>query len=138
MADTLEAVSRCNADRRVIALYSTPTSRPTLALHDLETGSTETLAAAEYGSIDPKEFVDAQHIRYESFDGLSIPALLYVPRDLAAGTTCPAMVYVHGGTFRSGNKTSPELVDEANTLAKEGYVVLTASSAEPILGSMPP
>src|SRR3954454_1469951 len=34
----------------------------------------------------------------------------------------PAIVWVHGGSFRSGDKTSPELVDEANTFAKEGYV----------------
>ena len=35
----------------------------------------------------------------------------------------PLVVYVHGGSFKNGDKTSPELVDEANTLAKEGYVV---------------
>ncbi len=34
----------------------------------------------------------------------------------------PAIIWVHGGSFRSGDKTSPELVDEANTFAKEGYV----------------
>jgi dipeptidyl aminopeptidase/acylaminoacyl peptidase len=86
-----------NDDRRIVVLYSTPTARPTLALHDLETGTTETLVAAEYGSIDPRDFVDAQHIWYESFDGLRIPALLYAPRDVPAGATLPAMVYVHGG-----------------------------------------
>jgi acetyl esterase/lipase len=34
----------------------------------------------------------------------------------------PAIVWVHGGSFTSGDKTSPELVDEANTFAHEGYV----------------
>ena len=34
----------------------------------------------------------------------------------------PAIVWVHGGSFSSGDKTSPELVDEANTFAKKGYV----------------
>jgi carboxylesterase type B len=29
---------------------------------------------------------------------------------------------VHGGSFSSGNKSSPELVDESNTFAKKGYV----------------
>jgi acetyl esterase/lipase len=33
-----------------------------------------------------------------------------------------AIVWVHGGSFRGGDKTSPELVDEANNFAKEGYV----------------
>jgi acetyl esterase/lipase len=34
----------------------------------------------------------------------------------------PAIVWVHGGSFTSGDKTSPELVDEANTFAQKGYV----------------
>jgi acetyl esterase/lipase len=34
----------------------------------------------------------------------------------------PAIVWVHGGSFSSGDKTSPELVDEANTFAKKGYL----------------
>src|SRR3954454_14400039 len=34
----------------------------------------------------------------------------------------PAIVWVHGGSFCCGDKTSPELIDEANTFAKEGYV----------------
>lgn len=37
-------------------------------------------------------------------------------------TNRPAVVWVHGGGFSSGNKTSPELVDEATTFAKKGYV----------------
>src|SRR5215471_12830186 len=36
--------------------------------------------------------------------------------------TRPAIVWVHGGSFTAGTKTSPELVDEANTFAMEGYV----------------
>jgi predicted esterase len=39
-----------------------------------------------------------------------------------AVTSRPAIVWVHGGSFCCGNKTSPELVDEATTFAKAGYV----------------
>ena len=37
-------------------------------------------------------------------------------------TSRPAIVWVHGGSFCCGNKSSAELVDEANTFAKKGYV----------------
>ncbi len=37
-------------------------------------------------------------------------------------TSRPAIVWVHGGSFSGGDKTSPELVDEATVLGKEGYV----------------
>jgi acetyl esterase/lipase len=34
----------------------------------------------------------------------------------------PAIVWVHGGGFSSGDKTSGELVDESNVFSKEGFV----------------
>jgi acetyl esterase/lipase len=34
----------------------------------------------------------------------------------------PLIIWVHGGTFRSGSRTSPELIDEANFFATKGYV----------------
>jgi acetyl esterase/lipase len=37
-------------------------------------------------------------------------------------TKRPAIVWVHGGSFCCGDKTSPEIVDEATTMAEEGYV----------------
>ena len=37
-------------------------------------------------------------------------------------TSRPAIVWVHGGSFSGGNKTSAELVDEATTFAKLGFV----------------
>jgi acetyl esterase/lipase len=37
-------------------------------------------------------------------------------------TSRPAIVWIHGGGFSSGSKTSAELVDEATTFAKKGYV----------------
>jgi acetyl esterase/lipase len=37
-------------------------------------------------------------------------------------TARPAIVWVHGGSFCCGDKTSGEIVDEANNFAKRGYV----------------
>jgi acetyl esterase/lipase len=37
-------------------------------------------------------------------------------------TQRPLIIWVHGGSFSSGNENSPELVDEANTFAMKGYV----------------
>src|SRR5262249_43545588 len=37
-------------------------------------------------------------------------------------TNRPAIVWVHGGSFCCGNRTSSEIVDEATTFAKQGYV----------------
>ena len=37
-------------------------------------------------------------------------------------TARPAVIWVHGGSFTSGNKSSSELVDEATTFSEKGYV----------------
>jgi carboxylesterase type B len=37
-------------------------------------------------------------------------------------TDRPAIVWVHGGSFAFGSKTSSEIVDEATTFAKKGFV----------------
>ena len=40
-------------------------------------------------------------------------------------TNRPAIVWVHGGGFSGGDKTSPEIVDEATTFARKGYVTVS-------------
>jgi acetyl esterase/lipase len=40
-------------------------------------------------------------------------------------TSRPAIVWVHGGSFCCGDKMSPEIVDEATTFAKKGYVTVS-------------
>jgi acetyl esterase/lipase len=39
----------------------------------------------------------------------------------------PAIIWVHGGSFCCGNNESPEIVDEANTFARKGYVTVSIS-----------
>jgi acetyl esterase/lipase len=42
-------------------------------------------------------------------------------------TARPAIVWVHGGSFRFGNKTSPEIVEQANYFARKGYATVSIS-----------
>jgi len=46
----------------------------------------------------------------------------YLPPASDPVTKRPAIVWIHGGGFSSGNKTSGEIVDEATTFAQKGYV----------------
>ncbi len=39
----------------------------------------------------------------------------------------PLVIFVHGGSFKSGTRTSPELVDEATVLGKKGWVSASVS-----------
>ena len=52
---------------------------------------------SELGELDPARLAEPRLIRFRSFDGLSVPAFVYRPRDAAAGTRTPVIVDIHGG-----------------------------------------
>ena len=53
---------------------------------------------------------------------VSLKLDVYAPPASDTVSQRPAVVWIHGGSFSSGDKTSPELVDEATTFAQKGYV----------------
>ncbi len=110
-----------DGDTHLLVTHHTATSRPALILYDLGTDRYETLIAPAYGALDPSVFAPARHVRYPSFDGRSVPGILYSPRDLPGGVRVPALVHVHGGPtaqwYRGFDAYAQFLVDR-------GFVVL--------------
>ena len=108
-------------DTKILLNYSTDITRTALVAYDLATDTYESLIEPEYGSIDRRIFVNAEHVWYATFDGTKIPALLYRPRDIASGEKLPGLVHVHGGPtgqwFRGFDPFAQFLVDR-------GFVVL--------------
>ncbi len=101
------------------------TSPSNLHLLDLATGRYERLTNALSPAIDADHLVEAEVVRYPSFDGLAIPALLYRPRQAASDAPAPALVWVHGGpggqSRRGYNPTVQHLVNH-------GYAVLAVNN----------
>jgi len=120
-------------DTKLLINYSTDVTRTALVGYDLATDTLETLIEPEYGSIDRKVFVNAEHVWYKTFDGKKVPALLYRPSDIAPGEKLPAIVHVHGGPtgqwFRGFDPFAQFLVDrglvvlEPNIRGSTGYGV---------------
>ncbi len=110
-----------NDDKEVVVTLTTSTSRPELIIYNLEDHTYRTLLEADYGSIDPSNFVESKHIWYESFDSKQIPALIHVPNDIQEGEKRPAITIIHGGPtaqfFQSFDPYAQFLIDH-------GYVVL--------------
>ncbi|MDB5688637.1 MAG: family peptidase [Sphingomonas bacterium] len=52
---------------------------------------------SELGELDPATLAEPELIRFKSFDGLSIPAFVYRPKGVAAGTKTPVIIDIHGG-----------------------------------------
>ncbi len=47
--------------------------------------------------IDPQDLVDAEVVRFKSFDGMEIPNIFYRPWQASPTAKVPALVWVHGG-----------------------------------------
>ncbi|RPJ54347.1 MAG: S9 family peptidase, partial [Acidobacteria bacterium] len=64
---------------------------------DLATGKSRKLTDTMNPEIRPDDLVEATVVRFKSFDGMEIPALLYKPHQAGTGQKVPALVSVHGG-----------------------------------------
>jgi len=62
----------------------------------LETGEARQLTHSHQG-VPPEVMVEPEPIRFKSFDGLSVPAFVYRPKDLTEGTKAPVVISIHGG-----------------------------------------
>ncbi|MFB6176649.1 MAG: alpha/beta hydrolase family protein, partial [Halobaculum sp.] len=91
-------------------------SREELPAYDLATDSTETVIEADYGEFDPDSFADAEHVTYESHDGLEIEGVLYDSGERPS----PALVNVHGGPHPETRRSFSPFVQY---LVSRGYSV---------------
>jgi dipeptidyl aminopeptidase/acylaminoacyl peptidase len=78
---------------------------------------TDTMSKA----IDPDDLVDAQVVRFKSFDGMEIPNIFYKPWQATESAKAPALVWVHGGP---GGQTGRSYSGAIQFLVNHGYVVL--------------
>src|SRR5204863_9157376 len=71
--------------------------------------------------VDAADLVDAQVVRFPSFDGMVIPNIFYKPHQASAQAKAPALVWVHGGP---GGQTRRSYSPYIQFLVNHGYVVL--------------
>ena len=114
---------RFSASDRLMAFYLSSDRSPSdLYVYDLEQGGEALrLTRSLNPEIDPEDLVTPEVIRYPSFDGLEIPAILWRPHGASAANPAPAMVWVHGGP---GGQTRRSYRADIQHLVNQGYVVL--------------
>ena len=89
---------RFNRDESKIAFtVASDTSPADVFVADLATGAATRLTKNLNPAIDENMLVDGEVVRYKSFDGLDIPAILFKPKGASADAKVPAVVDVHGG-----------------------------------------
>lgn len=107
---------------RLLAYYVNGDSSPSnLYVHDFRTRQTRQLTNSLGRDIDPADLVDAEVVRFASFDGTVIPSIYYRPKNASASNKVPALVWVHGGP---GGQAMRGYSAQIQYLVNHGYAVL--------------
>jgi dipeptidyl aminopeptidase/acylaminoacyl peptidase len=96
-----------------------------LFVYDFGTKKAIRLTQSLNPEIDPTDLVEAQVVRYKSFDGLEIPAILYQPHGASPENKVPAIVRVHGGP---GGQARTNYVAAVQFLVNHGYAVIDVNN----------
>jgi dipeptidyl aminopeptidase/acylaminoacyl peptidase len=75
--------------------------------------------------IDEQHLVTATVERFESFDGVIIPGIMYKPKQASAETPVPAIVFVHGGPGGQSTRGYSAIIQH---LVNHGYAVYAANN----------
>lgn len=81
---------------KMLLTFNSPTQTTDVWSWDWQAEKLEKITRSVYAGIDPKIFTDPKLIRYKAFDGLDIPAFLYLPANYQGGPI-PFVLDIHGG-----------------------------------------
>jgi dipeptidyl aminopeptidase/acylaminoacyl peptidase len=96
-----------------------------LYVYDFATQKPLKLTESLNPEINAADLVDARVVRYKSFDGTEIPAILYQPHGATAQAKVPALVKVHGGP---GGQARMPYSALTQYLVNHGYAVLDVNN----------
>lgn len=83
--------------RRLAVALTTATSAGDVWSWDVTGGELTRWTTSETGGLDPAKLAEPTLVRFKSFDGLSVPAFVYRPRNVPADAKTPVIVDIHGG-----------------------------------------
>ena len=92
-----------------------------LFVYDFASRSVKQLTETLSKEISSNDLVEAEVVRFKSFDGMVIPSIYYKPHGASPTNKVPAIVYVHGGP---GGQTTRGYNAQIQLLVNAGYAVL--------------
>jgi len=117
----IRGVNISNSEK-LMTFYINGSNTPNILYsYDFKTKKITKLTDSLNPAIDRNDLVKAESIRFKSFDGLEIPAVLYKPHQATAQNKLPAVLWVHGGP---GGQTRRNYDAQLQFLANHGYVIL--------------
>ena len=124
-AGDITGVNISDSESKMSFYVSSSKSPRNLFVYDFESNSLKQLTNTMTPEIDPNDLVEGEVIRYASFDGMEIPALMYKPKGIQPGEKLPALLFIHGGP---GGQTRLNYTPRIQYWVNHGYVVLAVNN----------
>lgn len=121
----ITGVNISDSEKKMSFYVSSSKSPSNLFVYNFETKKVKQITNTMTKEIDPTDLVAGQVIRYKSFDGMEIPALLYKPKGIAEGQKIPVLLWIHGGP---GGQTRLNYSASLQHLVNHGYAILAVNN----------
>ncbi len=121
----ITGVTISRSENKMAFYVNGDTSPSDLFVLDFNTGKYTQLTHALNPKIERETLVQGEVVRYPSFDGLKIPAVLYRPHSASNKTPVPGLVWVHGGP---GGQSRHGYSAAIQHLVNNGYAILAVNN----------
>ncbi|WP_029033670.1 S9 family peptidase [Salinimicrobium terrae] len=121
----ISAVDISESENLMCLTAATSKAPSNLYVYDFQNNEIKKLTNTLNPEIDPNDLVSAEVVRYNSFDGLEIPAIFYKPHQASEENKVPALVWVHGGP---GGQSRTGYFALIQYLVNHGYAVLAVNN----------
>jgi len=117
---------RVSKSEKLMSFYVNGSRSPNnLYVYNFATHQYKPLTNTLNPDINPEDLVDAQVVRYRSFDGVDVPAIYYKPHNVEEGANIPALVWVHGGP---GGQSRVGYSPLLQYLVNHGYALIAVNN----------
>ena len=123
--EDISSVSFSESEQKIRLTVGSSKMPSDLFVYDIEAENLKKITNSLNPKIDSKSLVNAQVIRYKSFDELEIPAIYYKPLSASKNNKVPALVWVHGGPGGQSRMGFNPLIQY---LTNNGYAILAVNN----------
>ncbi|MBO2545656.1 S9 family peptidase [Salegentibacter sp. BDJ18] len=123
--EDIVAVNISDSEELMRLTIGTAKAPNNLFVYNFSSGDLKKLTNTLNPDINPDDLVSAEVVRYESFDGLEIPAIYYKPHQATKDNKVPALVWVHGGPGGQSRVGYSALIQY---LVNQGYAILAVNN----------
>ncbi|MFV8783361.1 prolyl oligopeptidase family serine peptidase [Microbulbifer sp. SA54] len=124
-AGDLRGVNFTSDARGMVFYINSDTAPSNLYAYSLGDKAARRLTDTLNPAIDEAHLVASEVVRFESFDGLEIPGLLYKPKAANAEQKTPALIWIHGGPGGQSRKGYSAAMQH---LVNQGYALFAVNN----------